>query len=227
MSGVGGLRRAVADRFVAMAVAAVVAFCSLNAADADPRDAVERIAFDIPTQSLETALHAYAAASGRQVLYAVAVASGRHSSAVKGIFTPGAALGVLLTGTGLVGRPTDVDAFTISPSIMEPAAAAPAAIPDARYLGAVQAGILGAICRNTQTWPGEYKIAVQLWIAPSGAVEGTALLGSTGESGRDAILLNGLRDIVIDARPPAGMPQPITMAVVPRSPRETGDCLRR
>ena len=203
----------------------LVSFYSADSVDADPRDPAERIAFDIPGQPLDKAIHFFAIASNHQILYETALSSGQRSTELKGVFTPGVALSVLLTGTGLVGRRTDIDAFTIS--AMEQGPAAAATIPDGRFLGAVQSGILGALCRSPRTWPGEYKVAVQLWIASSGAVEGAALVGSTGEAGRDAVLLDALRDVVIDMRPPPGMPQPVTMAIVPRTKQETEDCLHR
>lgn len=190
-----------------------------------PARSAARIAYDIPSQALETALGTYAAVSGVQVLYETALTADRYSTAVKGRLTPETALRTLLAGTGLVGRRTDVDAFTIVPARRKQTGSVPSpGIPDSHFLGALQAGILEVLCRYPETQPGDYRVALQLWIAPGGGIQRVALIGSTGDEDRDATLVAALRDLVVDTVPPVGVPQPITMAIVPRLPHETGDC---
>lgn len=62
------------------------------------------LAFDIPAQSLDRALAAYAARTGRQVVAPGEVTAGLVSSPVQGTFTPEQALDRLLAGTGVVAR---------------------------------------------------------------------------------------------------------------------------
>ncbi|MBS0420048.1 MAG: TonB-dependent receptor [Proteobacteria bacterium] len=57
--------------------------------------------FDIPSQSLGAALRDFARESRQQVAFDEKVVAGKSASELKGTFTPRAALGLLLTGTGL------------------------------------------------------------------------------------------------------------------------------
>lgn len=71
----------------------IAATCA-HAADA-------RFHFDIPAQSLETALAAYVAVTGVETIYDSELMGARRSTAVKGVLAPDVALRVLLEGTGL------------------------------------------------------------------------------------------------------------------------------
>ncbi|MCK9917684.1 STN domain-containing protein [Microbacteriaceae bacterium K1510] len=189
---------------------------------AAPED--RQIDYDIPVQSLTSALSTFAATSGMQVLYETSLASGRMSTAIKGRFAPEAALRVLLEGTGLVGRRTDIDAITIAPDARERPVNTAAVAPDARFLGALQAGILRALCAANETRPGSYRLAFQIWMSPSGIIERSALLGATGAEQRDDALAKALQGVSTGAIPPYGLTQPITMVVVPREPGRHSDC---
>jgi hypothetical protein len=190
----------------------------------DTEQVSREAAFDIPSQPLAAALNAYGTRSGLQVLYESALAANRTSTAIRGTFTPEAALNALLAGTGLVGRRTDVDAVTVAPESRERSTDAAPVAPDARFLGALQAGILNAFCQNADTRPGAYRLALQLWIAPTGALQRTSLLGSTGNTRRDEALVSQLRDVQLAIRPPPGLSQPITLVIMPRSPLQPPEC---
>lgn len=69
--------------------------------------------FDIPAQSLTTALDLFARHSGWQVGYPAALAQGKSSAALRGSFTPAEALGRLLSGTGLIYRATGANSVTL------------------------------------------------------------------------------------------------------------------
>jgi TonB family protein len=183
--------------------------------------------YDIPAEPLDAALNAYIAASGAQVFYETALSAGRRSTPVRGRFTAEAALQTLLLGTGLVDRRADVDAFVITwppRGQQQPGLSATAIARDDRFVSAVQAGILGALCGHPEIRPGGYRVALELWISPAGAVQRAELIGSTGDAARDAALQDALQEVAIEAAPPADMPQPIVMTVAPRPPGETGDC---
>jgi hypothetical protein len=184
----------------------------------------QEVVYDIPSQNLAEALSAYAAATGVQVLYETSLTLGRNSAAVGGRLTPEAALQALLADTGLVGRRTDVDAITIFPEDRNRAAGESPVVPGPRFLGALQASILKALCNRAETRPGNYRMALQLWIAPYGTIRRAALLSSTGDPQRDAVLTEVLHDVAIGALPPAGMSQPVTLAIVPRSPLQPPEC---
>jgi hypothetical protein len=185
----------------------------------------QTVAYDIPAQALDSALETYIRVSGAQVFYETALTAGRRSAEVKGRFAPDAALRVLLMGTGLVGRLTDVDAFSIVPANKQHAGAPVTTFArDSRFVNALQAKVLKALCGNSQTRPGSYKIAFELWIGPAGRIQSSALVGSTGDAARDAALITALQDLAVDEALPIGLPQPIIMSILARAPSETGDC---
>lgn len=213
-------------------VFAAVVFAATIAVHADEMGAQsgtsvsgQNVAYDIPSQALDSALNTYIRVSGAQVFYETALTTGRRSAEVKGRFAPDAALRVLLMGTGLVGRLTDVDAFSIIPANKQHVGAAVTAFArDSRFVNALQANVLKALCGNSQTRPGSYKIAFELWIGPAGRIQSSALVGSTGDAARDAALIKALQDVAVDEAMPLGMPQPIIMSILSRAPGETGDC---
>jgi hypothetical protein len=195
-----------------------------RAEEASPRPARPAV-YEIPAQKLDDALRAYIATSGMQLLYETTLTEGRRSTELKGSFAPDAALQALLAETGLAARRTDVDAFVITPAPVGAAGPSASTAPiDSRFMTALQAGVLDALCRDPLTRPGGYKVGIELWIAPSGAVQQSALIGSTGDAERDAAISNTLRRASVRIAPPAGTQQPFILIIGPRGPQETGDC---
>jgi hypothetical protein len=192
----------------------------------------ERITFDIPSQHLMSALESYGAASRCEVLYDARLATGRVSADVKGVFTRSEALQILLAGTGLVGRFTSENAVVVvpsSPAVVHqttPAIDAKGGNPLIRagYYGVVQERIRDAFCENVMLRPGRYRIAVRFWIAPTGAVQQTQLLSTTGDGRIDDAIESTLRGLKIGQVPPPGVSQPFTMIVLPRPLEQTQDC---
>lgn len=183
------------------------------------------VEFDIPAQELDQALSAFRSVAKVHIFYETALTAGRRSRGVKGSLTPGRALQILLGETGLLARRTDVDAFAILPGRAEPdRAQAPANLPDVHFVSALQNGVLDLLCRNSQTRPGRYKAAFEFWIAPTGVIQHSALMASTGDAVLDTALLQALRGGSIHAAPPANVTQPFILMVAPRAPSETGDC---
>lgn len=181
--------------------------------------------YDIPAQTLDDALDAYIRASGAQVLYEITLTKGLRSMAVEGQFTPDAALETLLAGTGLAVRRADIDSFVIVPGAGEKVSPAASLMRShANFMSALQTGVLAALCRTPLTRPGEYKIAIELWVAPTGIVQRSALVGSTGNAERDGMLHRALRGTSIRLAPPSNIPQPFILTIAPRPPDQTGDC---
>jgi len=183
------------------------------------------ITFDLPAQPLVSALEAYGAASGSQVVYEGALATGRRSSAVKGAFTPAAALRNLLIGTGLAPRYMAADGFVLIP---EPAPAAHRNFPlnmaplpvVTRYYGRIQAALRQSVCADERARSGGYRVAVGLWVGGAGAVGRSALLDTTGDPDLDATLEQDLRNVSVGEAPPAGFAQPVVMVITPDVIRE-------
>jgi len=186
------------------------------------------IPFDIPSQPLSSAIEAYARGSGREVLYNGALAAGRRSGAVEGVYTPAAALRTLLDGTGLSAEFEDADFFVLVPT---PPAELSASGTDAvqstfllRYYGRLQARLKSAFCDKSEVLPGRYRVAARLWIGPSGGVLQEKRLASTGNIGLDRRIDDTLRGLRLDNPPPAGLAQPITIVIMPNAPDVRRDC---
>ena len=185
------------------------------------------IGFEIAAQSLASALDAYAAVTGLQVLYDGDLAAGRRSTAVSGVLMPDVALRVLLEGTGLAVFYTE-NAFAIvpAPSNRQDKGHRPGAVQSDNlpFLALVQGTIERAFCRQAETVPGQYRAALQFRIGTSGEVLYPQLLSSTGDLRRDRMITDLLRHLRIEQPPPPGMAQPLTMVVSPRPPAQSGDC---
>lgn len=192
--------------------------------DAAAHPSSMRIAFDLEVQPLDSALEAFGAATGQSVIYNSKLTEGRMSRPVKGIHTPRAALELLIEGTGLKVRYTAEDALVlIQGSAGEASNIAPAA-QQQRYRGLVQAQIGQAFCADERLTAGDRRIAFRFWIDASGSVERTELLDSTGDLRFDAAVVDSLQRISIGESLPAGMAQPFTMLVLPRSSGHAWGC---
>jgi TonB family protein len=91
------------------------------------------------------------------------------------------------------------------------------------YFALIQAGLRSAFCKAPAIRTDASEIRVQLWIAPSGTVAKAELLASSGSEARDRDYLQALQSLAIGA-PPASMPQPVTMLILPRSSQDAAQC---
>jgi hypothetical protein len=191
-------------------------------------------AFDIPAQPLADALNAYGAAAHTQLFVDAELTAGRRSTAIRGRFTLEAALQSLLVGTDLVARPIGDKGFTLVRSSLPDAAGearstrspvSPSVLRFIGYSAAVQSAVQASLCRREETRPGTYRTLIRLWIGASGAVARVALLTSTGDERRDAVLSTALQDLTIGEPPPPGLPQPVTLLLAPGIASLGGDCM--
>lgn len=198
-----------------------------------------RLAFDIPSQPLVSALDAYSAASGVQVLYDTGLASDHRSAPLKGAFTPPEALKTLLAGTGLVGQYTGQnDAAVVVVSVQEAARRVLPPLdgmvlsletlhvePDTalgqaddedfhRYSAVVQGDVQKLLDRNALTLSGSYSVGIELWVDPAGAVLRSQIFRSTGDRDRDGAISRTLNKLAISEAPPSDMPQPVKVVIV-------------
>lgn len=180
--------------------------------------------FDIPSQPVNRALAAYGEASGVQVFYESAFATGRKSQPVFGAFTREAALHRLLEGTHLVVRFIATDTISVSlPPKVDPVLLRAKQVAIA-YYGLMQADILRALCRNTATKPGNYRLAMQYWIGASGKIAELRVIRPSGDRERDLAVARGMREITFPP-PFAQMPQPVTFAIEPESGHDAVSCV--
>ncbi|HXH46565.1 MAG TPA: hypothetical protein VNK51_22355 [Bradyrhizobium sp.] len=206
-----------------LAIAATTASGWLSQASAlealSPAGASEStVAFDIPSLAIEDALLAFGAASGIEVFVDGSAVVGLRSSPVKGMLTARRALEVLLTGTGLKAHSVGERAISLSVE------AKPGRGADFRdYSALLQQTALRRLCVMPELRLGSFRIAMTFRISPSGAVETPTLLSSTGDSARDSRIVKALQAMTV-AKPPAALPQPVIMVILPRASSETGDC---
>jgi hypothetical protein len=175
------------------------------------------VTFDIPAQPLSDALYRYSSVTGIEILVPGEMLVRRRSFGITGLLLPEDALRAMLVGTG------GASAFTLVPDTSRLAATA-AHIPRyPQYSAALQAAVTSALCRLRETQPGGYRVAARLWVGPSGAVTRVGFLGTTGDADRDGVLAGLLGRLVISEPPPANLPQPTTVVVLPRQ-EKAADC---
>jgi hypothetical protein len=218
--------------------------CVVHAAQVQPEAArasdvrSRRMHFDIQPQSLVTALSIYSGMTGLAILVDGSMTAGIQSPGVQGDRDADEALRQLLDGTSLEARYVSANAFTLaaievgeSDGVAPPAsasvdgAAAAASVEQALqdYAGGIQASVEHALCRTPETRPGRYRLALRLWIDPAGRVSRTRLLDDGSAKTRDARIVTLLDQLALDA-PPADLPQPITLLLLPDAPGNVFDC---
>ncbi|MCF7750266.1 TonB-dependent outer membrane receptor [Bacillus subtilis subsp. subtilis] len=214
------------------ALIAVLGHVLPSVAAADAGDTTATRHFDIPAQPLPQALQLYGETTGVAVLIDAHLLGGLRSTPVKGTQAPLAALQTLLQGTGLVPRFVDGAAFTLVPA--DAGAAAPStalptpassAVP-AHAARVLQQSLEQALCGDRATRPGRYRAALQLWWDEDRSIARVELLESSGDPARDNAIVARLRGLALPGLP-AGLPQPVTMLLLPRSAAATVPCKGR
>jgi hypothetical protein len=223
-------------------ICVLILSCGISAfgstADGSAKAAQPRF-FDIPSEPLAAALQAYSQDTGVGLFYESEIAAGLKSPALKGRFTPKAALRALLAGTGFIIQYNRDDAVSLStPQSLESqddhsSGVASLSLPqlvirpnedgmdDAllREFGeAVQTEVTSALTKDAGVRSGNYRIRVKLWIDPSNTISRAEVAQTTGDRGRDAEISTILQGLTISRAPPAGMPQPVRIVISVGSP---------
>lgn len=182
----------------------------------------ERIVFDIPAQTLGSALERYSAVTGKDLLYNSNLASGRISNSIHGSMTSDAALVTLLGDSGLSPRLLANGSILLSPT---PAALeAHTSVAVAGYYGRIQARLRGALCQDADARPGHYRIVLRMSIDGHGRLTRYEQFGSGGSTEADAAIRRALGQLDFGAAPPAELRQPIVMAILPQALGVTMAC---
>ncbi len=228
------LNRRLVVGFWIMAGAAYAAFAQTDNVAAGPKW------FNIPSQSLASALQAYGEIAGVQVLYESALAKDRRSSEVKGNLLPKDALRLLLSQTDLTVSYIRPDAITIAHAMKpdEMAAADRALVSEdlsldtlqihaaedtdneARlrlYSEALRSDIQNVLGKTARTRSGTYRVGLKLWVDTARRIQKTEVFQSTGDKDRDEAITATLNGIVISQAAPANTPQPVRISIVVRA----------
>ena len=233
--GLAVVRLALAVACLGMTVTTVAMASGFDQSVSTARQSADAtLAFDISPQPLMTALRAYSEVTGQAVLVDASLLAGRLSPGVTGQFNKVDALQKLLAGTGLIASYSTDQAFTLklaehaeSTDVVASKPSDSSANEDIeavteRYAGRIQRPIEAALCRSDLTRPGTYRLALQLWIAPSGKVERTHML-SANDGDRTKDVLQALDNLVLEP-PTDAMPQPLTLLFLPRKAADVRGC---
>lgn len=197
------------------------------AAEAVKKEAVEPMSFDIPAQPLPGALEAYGRISGASVLIDRALVAGQYSPGVNGVLTGDQALRILLAGTGLTARYVGENAFTLEALGNPPGASRPSSGTPGQefrgYFADLQDSLIRVLCLRKETWPGGFRLGVQLWIGLDGRVLASHLLDVAGDASRAGMIEDLLRTHPL-AAPPGNLPQPVTIVLLPRASGGRSEC---
>ncbi len=203
---------------------------SVNAQQVDDGAVLQ---FDIPAQPLASALRLYSNEVQLRLFYDSSLMEGRQSPPVHGAMSARVVLLKLLDGTGFFVTSLEPGTATILSSAPQGdnvhekfAAMKSKAAQFSSYFSDVQAGLRAAFCRSPETQVDKEERIIRLWIAPSGAVAHAELISSMGKQAQDDAYAAAIRNLVIDEPPPANLPQPITMMVLPRNSRMAAECDR-
>jgi hypothetical protein len=172
-----------------------------------------RMDFEIPAQPLPKALHAFSAATGIEILVDARRIAGRVSPSIKGTMEPREALNTLLAGSDLIARQFGSETITLQ---TVPHSAERIVRGDQPYFGDIQRAVEQALCNDTRTLLGGYRLALKLWIDDSGTVQRFKRLDTTGNDTLDVALDAVMRTIRIGRAPPADIPQPIALVITPQ-----------
>lgn len=220
-------RRQIFSTRVRQACLALLFWLQAAIAGAEPVDVRAPVDLDIPAQELASALERFSRATGMAVLVDHTLTRGRRSVAVKGRFSANEALTRLLSGSGLMARYAQADAFTLQVaqvSAVEGPATGNALPGGSNYATAVQAAIERSLCRTPLVRPGSFRALLQLWIGRDGVVQHSRLVSSTGDFKRDAALVESLRNLDIERPAPSSLSQPVTLLLLPESSGKRMDC---
>ncbi len=174
--------------------------------------------FDIPSEALVKALETFAMETGCHLYYDSSLAANRRSASVAGQFSPRAALQALLAGTGYVVTPlVDQNAFTITYPVQQSAGQTPPAqnlmASFGPFLAVMQSAISRKLCADTALQAEPEDIFLSFWIDDSGAISDVQILEPDNDPALNAEIGTDIIGLSFGQRPPAGMPQPVTMAI--------------
>lgn len=191
--------------------------------------------FDIPALPLQIALERFMSFTSYSGLYDSALTAGLHSPEIRGAMHPEAALRRMLSLSGLQVRYASPDTFSLVAASAESAGQTTGSAfaqgsestePERKYFAVVQSEVRAFFCRLPVTSSSSYRIALSLWIEPSGRVTKVHLLGTSGSPSRDASIRAGLHGMHLPSQPGHGeIRQPLTMIVLPALANAQGECI--
>lgn len=189
------------------------------------RDEAELFSFDIGSVPLLSALQQYATLTRHPTLFRSELVADRTSTAIRGVYSAEAALHLILKGSGLIAEEFNSGgshAFILKAAPDNPADKG--AQRWAAYSRLLQQHVWQRLCRSANAAPGQYRALLRFRVDAVGQIRQPALLASTGDAGRDKAVLGVLQQTKMDLAPPADLPQPLTMLIVPNDAEASARC---
>ena len=116
------------------------------------------------------------------------------------------------SGFELLPAPRPLIIKTFSFSIPDYAGAGPAACrstslhrSSAWYATTIRSAIRAALRRDGTIRSGDYRAVLNVWVSPSGRVERSQFLTSTGDTRLDGAIINTMQNVTLDEAPPANL----------------------
>ncbi len=181
---------------------------------------VRRWSIDMPSQPVDEAIYRLGVVTGVQIFADGSAVTQRKSKAISGDYTAEEAVRQLLAGTGLVARSAGSGTMMVAPGLV----GAEGEAVRRSYSIALQHAALAALCRESDTSLGQYRVALRIWMTEHGYPERIDLLSSTGDEVRDSRIRRALLTMSTE-QPPAALPQPVVIVVLPRDRQVSGDCV--
>lgn len=225
--------------FLALFVSTVMVRATLaGASEGQGAGAPKVYLFNIPAQPLQSALIAFAAVAGLQIMYDAGLARNLRSRAVIGLFSADSALRMLIAGTDLTVVPTGKDVALVPVTALlagrMPGKASSngemTLVLDTLYVSVppgseehpdfnsygqlVRAKIRKTLTEDSRTARRVYRMDLDIWVDSKGAVNETRVTQSSGTTALDAVLRRVIGGVAIGQSPPAGMRQPIHVTVI-------------
>ncbi|MCX5589750.1 STN domain-containing protein [Alcaligenes endophyticus] len=186
----------------------------------------ERLTLALPSQKLHQALSTFSHQTGLSVLL-----DSQHAhitvQLARGEYTRQQALAQLLEGTGLaayvvnqrsiVVRSLENQDFNVEQSLQvwQISGVQQGAIDHSAYVARVQYAVRHRLCAQANTQPGDYRLAMQMWLNAHGYIVRVNFLGSTGQAKRDIAISQALQNLPIGQAPSPYMPQPVILLLKP------------
>jgi hypothetical protein len=171
-----------------------------------PADAA--FAFDVGRQPLREAIKSISADSGWQIIYDAAVVRGKTGAPAKGVMSPQAAMNDVLANSSLMAAAIAPGTLSI---VRRPELRSPPA-----YFGALQQGVMRALCAHPLTRPENYRAVLRYVGGPASGTGRMVITGSSGSSNRDAAIIAALSSIEVAVPPPPMTP--IKIIIEPSRP---------
>lgn len=193
-------------------------------------DARQSFSFDIPAQSLGTALLAFSTVTGFELVYDSRLIGSSTSSGVRGQLFAEDAVAQMLQGSGLHARKIGAGTITISrdpESTQDAPRRRPERDPHAAYFAAIQESLNEAFCDGGIARVSGERLVMRFRVKPTGEIAQLELLDLSDRNRPPPAIAEALSRLTFKKPPPADLPQPLMVLIRPTAGAEDLRCAPR